>query len=344
MSSCARIASSLGLIALLQGCAFISQGPTQEIEIVSTPAGAAFAAGEVRGVTPAKVRLPKEETAVVVRKEGYREYRRDLRLNTSGYFYWSIPMGVVPSLVDILTGSWKEFDAPRVEALLEEIPEVPERLALKVTTDPSPAKLQVDGVEVGPSPAEPVLTWRRSEAEKRVQVSAPGFRPKTVEVTRGKAALHVALEPEEIPVAVRLTTSPPGAEITIDGKPAGQTPRTIELTWTVRTAPWTVDLSKPGYKPRRVQLTRERPVAEVELEEIVETIPLKLQVAPAGASVEVDGAPVDGPVALRWSVSLRRHVIRVSRPGYRSVEAEVPRAAAEAPLKIRLVPSLPAMR
>jgi hypothetical protein len=52
-------------------------------------------------------------------------------------------MGLVSSLVDVLTGAWKEFREPSVKVTLEKLPppgpeppEVPAEVPVRVSTDP----------------------------------------------------------------------------------------------------------------------------------------------------------------------------------------------------------------
>jgi hypothetical protein len=92
-------------LCLACGCASLIRGNTQEIRIDSYPPGAA---GEVDGMsiqTPAKLNLSRNEPhTVVLRKEGYNEYRTEI----SREFSWP------PFLTDLIF--WKVFRSKELSA------------------------------------------------------------------------------------------------------------------------------------------------------------------------------------------------------------------------------------
>ena len=92
-------------LSLACGCASLIRGNTQEIRIDSYPPGAA---GEVDGMsiqTPAKLYLSRNEPHVVVlRKEGYDEYRTEINRQ----FSWP------PFITDLIF--WKVFGSRELSA------------------------------------------------------------------------------------------------------------------------------------------------------------------------------------------------------------------------------------
>jgi hypothetical protein len=92
-------------LCLTCGCASLIRGNTQEIRIDSYPPGAS---GEVDGVsiqTPAKLMLTRNEPhTVVLRKEGYTEFRTEINKE----FSWS------PFLTDLIF--WKLFGNKELSA------------------------------------------------------------------------------------------------------------------------------------------------------------------------------------------------------------------------------------
>ena len=92
-------------LSLACGCSSLIRGNTQEIRIDSYPPGAA---GEVDGMsiqTPAKLSLSRNEShTLVLRKEGYTEYRTEI----SKEFSWP------PFLTDLIF--WKVFRSKELSA------------------------------------------------------------------------------------------------------------------------------------------------------------------------------------------------------------------------------------
>ena len=118
----------------------------------------------------------------------------------------------------------------------------------------------------------------------------------------------------------------------------------VELIWKKGDKPRLAEWTLEGYRPEKRELTRDSKDLTVELQELVEEIVLPLKIQPAGAKVLVDGAAVpDGArqVTLAWSVSKTKHTLVLSQPGYATKSVEILRAAAAAPLEVRLAPALP---
>ncbi len=73
------------------------------------------------GRTPLRLELrPDESYTIEFRREGYQtEVRRIQNKVGVGWIVLDVLFGVVPVLVDALTGAWYEFDQKYVNALLE---------------------------------------------------------------------------------------------------------------------------------------------------------------------------------------------------------------------------------
>jgi hypothetical protein len=161
---------------------------------------------------------------------------------------------------------------------------------------------------------------------------------------RTERTLTAALEALPVPVTVKFSTKPEGAELRIDGKPQGRTPIPVDLLWKKDDKPRSAEFSLDGYQPEKRDLTAETKTLTVELHEVVEEIVLPLKIEPAGSKVVVDGvAQPDGTkqVKLAWSLSKTKHSVTLSQPGYTGKTVEVKRGAAAVPLEVRLVPALP---
>lgn len=109
-------------LLLTCGCATVFKGEYRTVKIGSEPDGAmVFINGEFHGRTPAKLELrPNMPYTVEFRKDGYRtEVRRIKNEIGVGWIILDVVLGVVPVLVDGLTGAWYEFDQRNINALLE---------------------------------------------------------------------------------------------------------------------------------------------------------------------------------------------------------------------------------
>ncbi len=329
-------------LLLLGGCALVMDGTTQEVAFSSEPGGARFSVGGRAAETPSTLDISKEDYTIVFSKPGYHPREFQLKRQTNDWFYASLVMGVVSSAVDILTGAWQEFQTDKVHVVLEPLPEtrIEERAARIVSTPPG-AEVLIDNAVQGRTPVELKLGWRVLEEEKKVTVRLAAYHPKTVSLKRLDPELAVTLEPEPVVVRVHFVSVPAGADVQLDGRGVGKTPLYLDVTWLPGDLPRTVEFSREGYRAEK------RPLAgagqakvEAELPEVFEETPLVVRVKPPGAQVEVDGRPMSG-LPLRWSVSLQRHSIRVSHPGYRPQRRDVTFAERKSPQEFTLQPLLP---
>lgn len=109
-------------LILTCGCATVFKGEYRTVRIKSEPDGAmVFINGEFHGRTPVKLELrPSRPYTIEFRKEGYEtEVRRIKNEIGVGWVILDVVLGVVPVLVDGLTGAWYDFDQKHVNALLE---------------------------------------------------------------------------------------------------------------------------------------------------------------------------------------------------------------------------------
>jgi serine/threonine protein kinase len=115
-----------------------------------------------------------------------------------------------------------------------------------VTSEPQGLEIALDGQRTGqvtPAALEPVLLSRPHV----VALSGPGFRAATSRTTPrpGELVARVHLKLESTIGAITVESIPPGAEVTLDDRPAGRTPATlpgIRLDERHR-----IDLAMPGY-------------------------------------------------------------------------------------------------
>jgi hypothetical protein len=104
------------------GCATVFKGEYRTVRIKSEPDGAmVFVNGEFHGRTPVRLELrPNRPYTIEFRKEGYEPAVQRIKNEIGvGWVILDVVLGVVPVLVDGLTGAWYDFDQKHVNALLE---------------------------------------------------------------------------------------------------------------------------------------------------------------------------------------------------------------------------------
>lgn len=208
---------------------------------------------------------------------------------------------------------------------------------LKLIVEPA-AEVFIDGNPHGTTPMAPLEI---AAGEHRLMLRAPRFRvhegPLKIEGGGVEQTVQVKLEPGWAPVSLR--SKPAGAEIRVDGQPAGTTPQTLELGEGAHA----LELRLAGYATWQDQVTvranEPLQLAEVKLQAAAGTV--RVSSTPSGASVRV-GSDFRGqtPVELKLAPG-STHVVQLSAPGHkpaeRSVEVE---ADARQDLSVALEPIL----
>jgi hypothetical protein len=337
------LVSSL-LLGSLSGCTLVVQGTHQPVTFTSEPPGASFSVAGQTATTPATLDIPKDDYQISFSIPGYEDASVDLKRKISNWFIGSIAMGVIASTIDLATGAWKEFETTDVKVSLQALPDTVVELPVALSSDPPGADIVIGGRSYGPTPRDLRLSWQPKETEKEVTLRLSGFAPKSSALLRSEKSLSAALEALPVPVTVRFSSKPGGAEVRIDGRPQGRTPVPVELTWKAGDKPRSAEWILEGYHPEKRDVTKETTELIVELQEVVEEILLPLKIEPAGSKIVVDGVALpDGTkqVKLPWSLSKTKHTITLSQPGYTSKTVEIRRASAVVPLEVRLAPALP---
>lgn len=330
---------ALALLAL-SGCTLVVQGTSQDVTFTSDPPGATVSVAGQTGVTPVTLTLVKEDHAVDVRRDGYRDAQVVLTRKISPWFIGSCAMGVISAGADILAGSWKEFDSTEILVTLEALPGTVEQLAVAVETDPPGAEVLIGDVLYGRTPAELRLPWIKGDSEKTLKLRLAGYREKSIALRRDERKVGpVALDLAPVRVATTFSSTPSGAEVRVGGRVLGRAPLTVDLEWSLKDGPRAVELALDGHHMEKKELAPRQAELAVALREVVEEIPLQITVEPKGAKVTIDGAAAgEAPLTakLPWSISKTKHVVVVSHPGYATKRVELGRADAAKPLEIRL--------
>ena len=109
-------------VFMLSNCATIFKGEYRNVRINSEPDGAkVYINGDYHGETPLRLELrPNQSYTVEFRRDGYKTEVRQIQNKIGwGWVVLDVITGVVPVLIDALTGAWYDFDQRYVNAILE---------------------------------------------------------------------------------------------------------------------------------------------------------------------------------------------------------------------------------
>lgn len=162
------------------------------LSITSDPAGAKITVDGIdRGVTPLSLPdVPKGRVAVSFSLEGYEPVKREISL-TAG-------------------------ESVKLDVTLDPIPG-----SLFVTSVPEGARIYVDGVACGKAPYS---DDRIKPGEHTVRAEIDGYAPVERTVNVGLAQkVREELRLENVRGRLEIRTTPPGAQIVVDGRPSGTT-------------------------------------------------------------------------------------------------------------------------
>lgn len=215
----------------------------------------------------------------------------------------------------------KVSDAPNQQFSLK-LAKLPGRLRIEV---PEPARVSVDGKELGNAPGE----FELAAGRHTVAIAAARYQPFSAEVDVEGAGKQQQFAPQLVPnwAEVTVTSEPAGAQVLVNGQPRGTTP----LTTDILAGNHPVELRMDGFKPwtTDVQVQAREPLSLGPIKLGLPDAKLAVRSQPAGASVSVAGVyrgqtPLD--LELRPDMS---HSIVLTRPGYEPQTREISLAAAE---------------
>ncbi|MCP4146288.1 MAG: PEGA domain-containing protein [bacterium] len=112
----------VSMIFTLTGCATLMKGQYSDLSVSSDPDGAkVFVNGKYAGMTPIKLELKAGEMCTIeFKKDGYKTETREIKNKIgAGWLILDVVCGIVPVVVDAITGSWYELDQKYVSAILE---------------------------------------------------------------------------------------------------------------------------------------------------------------------------------------------------------------------------------
>ena len=238
------------------------------------------------------------------------------------------PVEAAATLEKVLkdAGPLKPENLARAQAVKEE---QEKRIALVDVTTNVPATIEVDGLEAGTTPLAAPL--RVAAGTRVVGALASGHLPARREITvagQTRAPLVLELRPSEARLAhIEIRCALPGADVLVDGIPAGKTPLAASIT----TEPGTrvVELRRAGY------LTQKRDIVlqdgargelafdpDIDAAAVASNGRLRLQIAEGEILVTVDGRPRG---VYRESIALPAgpHLVRLERAGFEPENRQV---------------------
>lgn len=133
-----KILSLILAAGLLNSCASVINGRTQDIGISSNPAGATIKVdGITKGMTPCNLLLKRNEShTVTIEKEGYHPASATLTKSCSGWVWGNVLIGGLVGLgVDAITGGMWTLEPENVQVNLSPI--MPQELTQHQTQTPA---------------------------------------------------------------------------------------------------------------------------------------------------------------------------------------------------------------
>lgn len=260
------------------------------LKVVTTPEGATVAIdGEVVGATPLDpVRLEPGRHELVLRARRHQPHEEVVEIEG------------------------------REELQTLEVALVPSWAPVTVRSEPPGASLEVDGEERGNTP----VTVELGAGTRALVLSLGGYEPWRTDL------VVVADEPQELPVVellpergrLRVTSTPQGSNVTVDGEFQGRTPVTVRLVPGKATQ---VRLARAGYESTEQTISLasgEEEALAVELRPILGTV--RVRATPPDATVTVDGEE-RGRARQDLSLTAAPHRIEIHKPGYVPYETSV---------------------
>ncbi|MCX6063915.1 MAG: PEGA domain-containing protein [Caldiserica bacterium] len=198
----------------------------------------------------------------------------------------------------------------------------PVSVPVSITSNPSGAKVSVDGASKGVTP----LTVSMKPGRHTLSMTEDGYKAYqgTVEVLKTDTARTVPVTLTKISVTpttatLTITSTPSGAKVFLDGTSIGTTPVTKK---TVSPGTHTLRLTLAGYEDYTTTITLqvgdEKPVAVILVKKAVAptTATLTVTSTPAGAQVFLDGTSIGTTPITGRVVSDGLHGVRLSLTGY----------------------------
>ena len=190
---------------------------------------------------------------------------------------------------------------------------------LEIRSEPSGAMVSVDGKEARKTP---LILSRIRPGQHQVRVFHEGYEPyeERVGVSEGERK-QIFASLKKVTGNLLVRSEPPGASISIDGKPVGVGPYEGK---DLSPGKHKVRVVKEGYEPWEAEQKVEAGKS-VEVVSRLKTIEGSLEISsePSGAGVSLDGKAAGYAPLTLFQIPYGAHLIRVDREGYEPHEEKV---------------------
>lgn len=269
-------------LLLLTACDASRPGPQGELFILSEPANASVEVnGEFIGTTPLSERLPAGNLLVAVRREGFHTERFSLRLPENGRVSRELSLRPVYGLI-------------------------------LMDSEPQGATVILGGIAQGTTPLA-LHTIRLGE--HRARLTLAGFNEKDVVFqVEDRIPRRVFVEMDSNSGSLVITSTPPGAQVFVDGRSEGVAPLSLQR---VPQGERDIRLQLAGYELFQTAL-RITPDDTSRVDAVLRPMPGSLEVVtlPSGSRIYVnDEFRGESPVTLE-GLTPGGYVIRAERRGY----------------------------
>ena len=189
---------------------------------------------------------------------------------------------------------------------------------VKLTSEPSGARIAIDGKAAGSTPAALEL----SAGVRRIRLEASGLRPWESSLVV-QAGTETSLGPIELGAAdakLTLRSVPSGAEVLVGGALRGRTPLTVELSPGIE---HDISITRAGYDSAQRRVYAEADKTTVLTVRLApRLVKVRVEGEPAGAAVLVDGEQL-GTAPVDLQLPAARHRVEVRKAGFATYATEL---------------------
>jgi hypothetical protein len=202
-------------------------------------------------------------------------------------------LGYAPQTVDLTQG----YEGSNLLLTLEQ-----QRRAITLHVRPVPALITIDGKALSDLPVEdttvtlPFTVDDKNEwTQHVVQATRPGFQPAEQTIRWEDTSPDYTLELDAMRKNLSITTNPPGAQVSIEGKLMGTGPISVKAyafpvdLKTGKYLPQKVTVSKPGYDPVDESISWDNGRTNYEIDLVPKTKVVRFKTDPPVSVVKVDG-------------------------------------------------------
>ncbi len=244
---------------------------TGTLEVTSIPEGAEVLIGdEKKGVTPLTLELAVGTHALSVVHPNYEQKRENIRIETGKTL-------AKEYLLDPKTG-----------------------YALEVTSEPSGARVYIDGTYRGTTPVRN-LELEKSTGTLRVRKDGYGYKDVQLNLSSGPNRQHVRLEQQTFRLTIG--SDPEGAQVFLGGRELGTTPVTRSLS----PGTYQIRITKEGYQTQDVSIQLDKDLEKSYTLAAAVPVSVEIKVRPK-AIVYLDGQQLrEVPPTLSLDVLAGQH-------------------------------------